>query len=68
MLGDSLRYIYGKLLGFDEGIKLGYTDGKLIGTILVMYMESHLECMLQQIWALHIDPFMVLMMSILRGC
>ena len=26
-------YIDGKVLGSDEGIKLGYTDGKVFGTI-----------------------------------
>ena len=34
MFGDSLGYIDGKVLGSDEGIKLGSTDAKVIGTIL----------------------------------
>ena len=33
MLGDALEYTNGKILGFDEGIKLGYNDGKVIVTI-----------------------------------
>ena len=32
-LGDSLGYIYGKVLGSDEGIKVVSTDGKVLGTI-----------------------------------
>ena len=34
MHGDSLGYTEGKVHGYDEGIKLGCTDGKVIGTIL----------------------------------
>ena len=34
MLGGSLVYTYGKVLGSDGGIKLRSTDGKVIGTIL----------------------------------
>ena len=34
MLGGSLGFIYGKVQGSDENIKLGSTDGKVIGTIL----------------------------------
>ena len=34
MLGGSLRYTNGKALGSNEVIKLGYTVGKLLGTIL----------------------------------
>ena len=32
-LGGSLGYTDGKVLYSDEGIKLGSTDGKFIGTI-----------------------------------
>ena len=35
MLGDSLEYTNGNVLGSDEVIKLGYTDVKVIGNILV---------------------------------
>ena len=35
MLGGSLGYNDVKLLGSDEGIKLGSTNGKVFGTILV---------------------------------
>ena len=34
LLGDSLEYTDGKLLGSDESIKLGSTDGKFIDTML----------------------------------
>ena len=34
MLGDSLGSTYGNVLGFYEGIKLGISGGKVIGTIL----------------------------------
>ena len=34
MLGESLVYTDGKLFGSDEGIRLGSTDGKVLGTIL----------------------------------
>ena len=34
MLGDSLGSTDGKVLGSDEGIKLGLSHGKVIGTIL----------------------------------
>ena len=34
MFEGSLGYNYGKVLGSDEVIKLGYTDGKVFGTIL----------------------------------
>ena len=34
MIGCSLGSNDGKVLGYDEVIKLGYTDGKLIGPIL----------------------------------
>ena len=34
MLGGSLGYTYGKVLGSDEGIKLGLSDGKVIDTII----------------------------------
>ena len=34
MLGGSLGYTYGKVLGSDEGIKPGLFDGKVLGTIL----------------------------------
>ena len=34
-LEDSLVYTDGTVLGSDEGIKLGSTDGKVIDTILV---------------------------------
>ena len=33
-LGDSLEYNGGKFIGSDEVIKVGYTDGKVLGTIL----------------------------------
>ena len=35
MLGDSLGYISGKVLGSDEGIKPGFSDGEVLVTILV---------------------------------
>ena len=34
LLRKSLEYTDDKMVGFDEGIKLGYTDGKVNGTIL----------------------------------
>ena len=34
-MGGSLGYTAGKVLGSDEGIKLGFADGKVIFTILV---------------------------------
>ena len=34
MLGGSLRFTVGKVLGYDKGIKLGYSYGKVLGTIL----------------------------------
>ena len=34
LLGQSLVYTDGKVLGSDEGIKLGLSFGKVIGTIL----------------------------------
>ena len=34
----SLGTTVGKVLGSDEGIKIGSTDGKVLGTIIVMYM------------------------------
>ena len=34
MLGGSLESTDGKFIGYDEGIKLGSTDGKVLGTIL----------------------------------
>ena len=36
MIGDSLGYTDGKVLGSDEGIKLLSTGGKLFVTILVI--------------------------------
>ena len=35
MLVYSLGYTYGKVLGSDEGIKLGLFDDKVLGNILV---------------------------------
>ena len=35
MLIKSLIYTTGKVIGSDEGIKMGYNDGKVFGTILV---------------------------------
>ena len=32
LLGDSLGYTDGKVIGSDEGIKLGLFDDKLLGT------------------------------------
>ena len=34
MLGGSLVYTYGKVIGSDEGIKMGSTDGKAFVTII----------------------------------
>ena len=51
-LGDSLVSTDGKVLVYDEGIKLGSTGGKVLGTIIVNMMESHLRLILKQIWAL----------------
>ena len=34
MLVDSLWSNYGKVLGSDEGIKMGSTDSKVLGNIL----------------------------------
>ena len=34
LLGDSLGYNYGKVLGSNEDIKLGSTDDKFLGTII----------------------------------
>ena len=34
LLGDSLGSTGGKVLGSDEGIKLGFSDGKVISTAL----------------------------------
>ena len=34
MIGYLLGYTYGKVLSFDEGIKVWFTDGKVICTIL----------------------------------
>ena len=34
MLGDSLISTDGKVLGSDEGIKIIYTDGKVLSTTL----------------------------------
>ena len=34
MLGESLEFTHGKVLGYDEGIKVGIYNGKVIGTIL----------------------------------
>ena len=42
--------IDGKVLGSDEGIKLGSTYGKVVGTILDVYMESHFVLILEHIW------------------
>ena len=36
LLGDSLVFISGKLLGSDEGIKMGLSYGKLLGVVLGM--------------------------------
>ena len=38
----------------------------MIGTILVDDIESRLELMLEQSWALYMDTLMVLMMEILK--
>ena len=35
MVGDSLGYNDGKVLGYDQGIKLGLSGGKFFGTILL---------------------------------
>ena len=35
MLEDSVQYTDGKVLGYDEVIKVGYTNGKIIANILV---------------------------------
>ena len=35
MLVGSLGSTYGRVIGSDEGINLGYTDGKLLVSILV---------------------------------
>ena len=34
LLGHSLGYTDGKMLGSDEGINLGLFDGKVLGTVL----------------------------------
>ena len=52
MLGCSLVYTDGKVLGYGKDIKLGLSDRKVLGTDLEMYIESHLGLMLEHIWAL----------------
>ena len=51
-LGGSLEYTDGKVLGSYEFIKLVSTDGKVLGTILGNFMESHLGLVLEHIWVL----------------
>ena len=34
MIEGSMRYTDGKVIEYDEGIKMGSTDGKVFGTIL----------------------------------
>ena len=46
-LGDLLGYNYGKVLGSDEGIKLIFTDGKVL--ILVSNMQIPLTTATEQI-------------------
>ena len=56
----SLGSTDGKVLGSNGGIKLGLSDGELIGTIL-----ENIN-VLEQSWALYMDPLMALMMTSLR--
>ena len=59
-VGTYLGSVYGSFDGSNdgrlEGLFLvgsrGYTDCKLLDTILGFYMESHLGLMLEQIWDL----------------
>ena len=40
LLGDSLRYAYGKVIGYDEGIKVGSTYDKVLSTIEVFQPKT----------------------------
>ena len=40
------------MLGYDEGIKLGLSGGKVLGTIIGNVDEITLGLMLEQIWDL----------------
>ena len=39
LIGNALEYTDDKMLGFDEGIKLGYIESKVNGTILINVYE-----------------------------
>ena len=49
--------------GYDEGIKLGFTDVKVLGTILVNVYGITLRLDVVQSSVSYMDPLMVLMMS-----
>ena len=65
-LVESLVSTSSKLLGSNEGIKLVSTDGKFIGTILGNVYGITFGLDVVHSWDLKIDPFLVLMMAILR--
>ena len=48
LLGDSLGFTDGKVIGSDEGIKMGSTECKWLSTIIEMFTKSHLGLMLEQ--------------------
>ena len=47
-----MEYTDGKVFGSDECIRLGSSDGKLLGTIIGNFMEAHLGLILKQSWTL----------------
>ena len=53
MLGDLLRSTDGKVIGSDEGIKLGLLIIKCLVIYSEMKMESNSGFMLEQIWDLY---------------
>ena len=67
LLGGSKGSTDCRVIGSDEGIKLGYTDNEVLVTIIGNLMESHLGFVLEQSWALLVYTLIILIRARLRA-
>ena len=66
-IGDSLGSNDGKVIGSDEGINCNIMMLTCLSLYLELWIESHLGLILEQSWALKMDPMRTYPMEILRG-
>ena len=66
LIGESLEYTDGKVIGSDEGIKLGSKDGKGLGTVIVNVdgITLGLDVGINPVSLFY--PFIILMIKILK--